>query len=133
MFEHNSLYNTPMTYGIYMANNMFEWIKEMGGLDEIEKRNYKKSQLLYNFIDSSEFYSNPIDKEYRSRMNVICKIKKGENLEKKFILEAESKGILGTAGHRSVGGLRFSIYNSISIESVEFLIDFMKKFEKENQ
>lgn len=133
MSEANSLYNTPMTYGIYMANLIFEWIKESGGLKEIEKRNQKKSKLLYDFIDSSSYYYNPIEKDVRSRMNIICKIRKGEEIEKKFGKEAQKCGILGTDGHRSVGGLRFSIYNSLSIESVEFLIEFMKKFEKENQ
>lgn len=133
MAESNSLYNTPMTYGIYVANLMFEWIKEQGGIEEIEKRNQKKAILLYDFIDSSSFYYNPVKKEFRSRMNVICKIRNGEDLEKKFIKESESFGIIGVGGHRSVGGLRFSIYNAVTIDSVEILIGFMKKFEKENQ
>lgn len=128
----NSLVNTPPTFAIYVSGLIFKWIQNQGGLVEIEKRNIAKSQALYQYIDESEgFYANNVPKKYRSRMNVTFRIQNGnEELEKSFVKEAEDCELLNLAGHRSVGGIRASIYNAITIENVNRLIDFMEKFKK---
>ena len=127
--ENQSMINTPTTYSIYMAGLVFEWLIELGGLATIEKQNIKKAELLYNYIDSSDFYSNPIDIKNRSRMNVPFRIQ-NEDLHASFVTGAENLGMIGLKGHRLVGGIRASIYNAMPIEGVQALVDYMKDFEK---
>jgi len=127
--ENQSMINTPTTYSIYMAGLVFEWLIELGGLAAIEKQNIKKAELLYNYIDSSDFYSNPIDIKNRSRMNVPFRIQ-NEDLHTSFVTGAENLGMIGLKGHRLVGGIRASIYNAMPIEGVQALVDYMKDFEK---
>ena len=129
--ENNSMINTPTTYSIYMAGLVFEWLLEQGGLKAIEKLNLKKSNYLYNFIDSSNLYSNNIAPENRSRMNVPFRIN-NEDLTSKFLIEAEKNGLYQLKGHRLVGGLRASIYNAMPFDGVKALVEFMRKFEKTN-
>lgn len=130
--ENDSMINTPTTYSIYMAGLVFEWLIGCGGLNEIEKLNIKKSKLLYDYIDNSNFYYNEIDNNYRSRMNVPFRIRDDE-LTMKFVEEAESAGLYQLKGHRLVGGLRASIYNAMPIEGIEELLNFMNDFEKNNK
>ena len=127
--ENQSMINTPTTYSIYMAGLVFEWLIELGGLAAIEKQNIKKAELLYNYIDTSDFYSNPIDIKNRSRMNVPFRIQ-NEDLHASFVTGAENLGMIGLKGHRLVGGIRASIYNAMPIEGVQALVDYMKDFEK---
>ena len=127
--ENQSMINTPTTYSIYMAGLVFEWLIELGGLAAIEKQNIIKAELLYNYIDSSDFYSNPIDIKNRSRMNVPFRIQ-NEDLHASFVTGAENLGMIGLKGHRLVGGIRASIYNAMPIEGVQALVDYMKDFEK---
>jgi len=128
----NSLYNTPPTFNIYMLNLILKWIDEQGGLEKIHQINQKKANLLYEAIDNSDgFYIGHAKKEDRSLMNVCFNIKE-KSLEDDFIKKAQQNNIVGIKGHRSVGGLRASIYNAMPIEGVEFLVEFMKKFQKEN-
>jgi phosphoserine aminotransferase len=130
--EANSLYNTPPCFAIYMAMLTFRWLKNMGGVPAIQKINEYKAGLLYDFIDNSSFYKNPVQKEYRSLMNVPFTTPSPE-LDKKFTAEAEKSGLVAIGGHRSVGGMRASIYNAMPVEGVKTLIDFMKKFELANR
>jgi len=136
--DKNSLFNTPPTFGIYMFNLILHWLKDNGGLEAIQKRNQEKAQLLYNAIDNSNsFYVGHAKKESRSLMNVSFNIKNSDGnnnseLEAKFIAEATEVGMIGLKGHRSLGGLRASIYNAMSIEGVQTLVDFMEKFQKNN-
>ena len=127
--ENQSMINTPTTYSIYMAGLVFEWLIELGGLKVIEKQNIKKAELLYNYIDSTDFYSNPIDVKNRSRMNVPFRIQ-NEDLHTSFVTGAENLGMIGLKGHRLVGGIRASIYNAMPIEGIQALVDYMKDFEK---
>lgn len=131
----NSLYNTPPTYSIYMMGLVFEWMKEQGGVVEIERRNTEKSKSIYDLIDNSnDFYSAPVAPSARSRMNVAMRIKGGdEALEKKFIAEAAEQGMMELKGHRSVGGVRVSLYNAITVEEVSILVTFMLDFQENNQ
>lgn len=129
--ENDSMYNTPPTFSIYVAGEVFKYLKANGGVKEIERKNVEKANLLYDYIDQSKLYNNPVNKEDRSIMNVIFMTGK-EDLDKKFIQEARAAGLINLAGHRSLGGMRASIYNSMPKEGVEALIRFMKKFEKEN-
>lgn len=126
-----SLYNTPPTFGIYMIALITDWIKEKGGLLEIEKINNAKAKLLYDKIDSSSFYFGPVSKNSRSAMNVVFKLP-NEELEAKFLKEAKTCGLMGLKGHRSVGGMRASIYNAMPFEGVEKLVQLMNVFEKAN-
>lgn len=128
----DSEYNTPPSFSIYVAYENLKWVKKQGGVKEFEKRNYKKSDLLYNYIDNSSFYNNYTDKEFRSIMNVIF-FTNSKELDTKFAKEAEENNILSIKGYKSLGGLRASIYNGMSFEEVEELIKFMKKFESENK
>lgn len=130
--ESGSLYNTPPTYGIYMAKLMFEWVKGLGGVKELQKINEKKASMLYDYIDNSSLFSNPVAKEDRSLMNVTF-VTGNEEIDKKFIAEAKSQGLVNLGGHRSVGGMRASIYNAMPIQGVEKLIDVMKQFELNNK
>ena len=127
--ENQSMINTPTTYSIYMAGLVFEWLIELGGLEVIEKHNIKKAELLYGYIDSTDFYSNPIDIKNRSRMNVPFRIQ-NEDLHTSFVTGAENLGMIGLKGHRLVGGIRASIYNAMPIEGIQALVDYMKDFEK---
>lgn len=125
-----SLYNTPSTFGIYMIALVMDWIEAEGGVPAIEERNEAKAQLLYDTIDASDFYTCPVATQDRSRMNVIIRIKNGdETVEKKFIEEATAAGLSGLKGHRSVGGIRASIYNAQTFKAINALVDFMKEFE----
>lgn len=131
--EANSCLNTPSTFGIYVSGLVFKWILSLGGLEEIEKRNIAKSQLLYKFIDDSGgFFTCPVQADSRSRMNVVFRIRGGEAVEKKFARAAEQDGMVGLEGHRSVGGMRASLYNAVSLEDVQRLVAFMAKFQSEN-
>ena len=128
-----SLYNTPPTFGIYMISLVMDWIEAQGGVPAIEAHNETKAKLLYDTIDASGFYTCPVAKQDRSRMNVIVRIRDGdETLEKKFVEEAVAAGLSGLKGHRSVGGIRASIYNAQTFEAVNALVDFMKDFEVRN-
>lgn len=129
--RHHSLYNTPPTFAIYIVWLVMEWIQAEGGLAVIERRNEEKAQLLYDAIDRSEFYYCPVAKRDRSRMNVIIRIHgNNEELENRFAQEAKAAGLTDLKGHRSVGGLRASIYNAQPIEGVKALIEFMHEFER---
>ncbi|MCP5514757.1 MAG: 3-phosphoserine/phosphohydroxythreonine transaminase [Spirochaetales bacterium] len=129
--ESKSLYNTPPCYTIYMLKLVLEWVKKEGGITSIEARNIEKSSLLYNFLDNSSLFKGTVVKEDRSLMNVPF-VLPNDDLNKKFIEEAKKLGFVELKGHRSVGGMRASIYNAMPIEGVKKLVDFMKKFEKEN-
>ncbi|MCX7998566.1 MAG: 3-phosphoserine/phosphohydroxythreonine transaminase, partial [Leptospiraceae bacterium] len=128
-FENKSLYNTPPTYLIYLAGLVFEWCLEKGGLEELEKINEEKANMLYNFLDSSSLYYAPVKGENRSIMNVVFHLK-NKGLEDKFIKESEQEGLIGLKGHRDAGGMRASIYNAMPIAGVKKLIEFMKNFEQ---
>jgi phosphoserine aminotransferase len=131
--EAGSLYNTAPTFPIYIVGLVMDWIANEGGLEAIEKRNIEKARLLYDTIDGTDYYSCPVEPESRSAMNVVYRIKAGdEDLEQKFIAEATAAGLSGLKGHRSVGGLRASIYNAMPVAGVKALVDFMKDFEKKN-
>ncbi len=127
--EKNSLYNTPPCFTIYTVQLVLKWIEEtVGGLSAMDKRNRQKAELLYNYIDSTDFYRGTADKDSRSLMNVTFRLP-NEELEKQFIEEASNNGLGGLKGHRSVGGCRASIYNAVPVEAVEDLVSFMKEFE----
>jgi phosphoserine aminotransferase len=127
--EADSMLNTPPTYSIYIAGLVFEWLLAQGGLAEIERRNIAKAKLLYDYLDSTSFYLNPVRREDRSRMNVPFRLR-DENLDKDFLKGAEARGLLQLKGHRSVGGMRASIYNAMPIEGVQALVDYMREFER---
>ncbi len=126
--KNNSLYNTPPCFSMYVSLLVFRWLKKLGGVKEIQKINEYKAGLLYDFIDSSDFYTNNIVKKDRSLMNVPFVTKSAE-LDAEFVQEASKNGILSIKGHRITGGMRASIYNAMPIEGVKALIEFMKKFE----
>ncbi len=126
-----SLYNTPPCYDIYICGKIFKWIKDMGGLEEMKKYNEKKAAILYDFLDNSKMFKGTVVKEDRSLMNVPF-VTGNDELDAKFIKEATSAGFVNLKGHRTVGGMRASIYNAMPIEGVEKLVEFMKKFEAEN-
>ncbi|MBQ9033766.1 MAG: 3-phosphoserine/phosphohydroxythreonine transaminase, partial [Lachnospiraceae bacterium] len=127
----DSLYNTPPAYGIYICGKVFKWIKAQGGLEAMKERNEKKAALLYDYLDSSSFFKGTVEKKDRSIMNVPFVIGDKE-LEAQFVKEAEAAGLTSLKGHRSVGGMRASIYNAMPYEGVEALVAFMKKFEEEH-
>lgn len=130
--ENDSMYNTPTTFGIYMSGLVFKWLLNMGGLDEMYKRNVEKAGILYNAIDSSNgYYRGTTAVEDRSLMNVTYRLP-NEELEKKFIDEAKKKGFDGLKGHRSVGGIRASIYNAFPKKGIEALVEFMNEFKANN-
>ena len=130
--ENDSLYNTPPTFGIYMIGLVTDWLKEIGGMEAIEKMNEEKAALLYNAIDASNgYFSTPVKKDSRSLMNVVFRLPT-EELEAKFIKMATENGMIGLKGHRSVGGVRASIYNAMPREGVEKLVDLMENFRKNN-
>lgn len=129
--EEKSLYHTPPTFAIYVCGLVLEWIESEGGLRAIEKRNNAKAKLLYEAIDASPLYSCPVERDSRSRMNVVFRVAGGDaETEKRFLVEAARAGMVGVAGHRSVGGLRVSLYNAVTLEAVEALVTFMRDFER---
>lgn len=130
--EGGSMVNTPPCYGIYICGKIFKWIKEQGGLEGMKALNEKKAKLLYDYLDSTDFYTATAEKKDRSIMNVPF-ITGDADLDAKFVTEAKKAGIENIKGHRSVGGMRASIYNAMSYEGVEALVTFMKKFEQENK
>ena len=131
MAENDSMYNTPPCWCIYMAKLVFEWILSIGGLDEMKRRNERKASLLYDYLDNQSYYTAPADKKCRSMMNVVFVTGDAE-LDKKFAKEAAAAGLKNLKGHRSVGGMRASIYNAMPYEGVEALVKFMKQFALDN-
>lgn len=131
MADNDSMYNTPPCYAIYMAGLVYEWILSLGGLEEMKKRNEKKAALLYDYLDSQDYYIAPVEKASRSMMNVTF-VTGNEELDKKFAKEASAVGLKNLKGHRSVGGMRASIYNAMPYEGVETLVKFMKDFADKN-
>jgi len=129
--ENDSLYNTPNTWGIYILNLVCEWVKGEGGLEAISKRNEEKAGKIYDVIDATDFYRGHAAREARSNMNVTFRLP-SEELEKKFAAEATAAGLDGLKGHRSVGGIRASIYNAFPVEGVKALTQFMREFERTN-
>ncbi|MBE5922086.1 MAG: 3-phosphoserine/phosphohydroxythreonine transaminase [Lachnospiraceae bacterium] len=130
--DNGSLYNTPPAYGIYICGKVFKWLKKMGGLSVMKERNEAKAKILYDFLDQSELFKGTVRKEDRSLMNIPF-ITGDADLDAKFVKEAKAAGLENLKGHRSVGGMRASIYNAMPIEGVQALVDFMKKFEEENK
>lgn len=131
MADNDSMYNTPPCYSIYMAKLVYEWILALGGLDAMKEMNLKKADLLYDYLDSQSYYIAPVQKECRSMMNVTF-VTGDADLDKKFASEAKKAGLETLAGHRSVGGMRASIYNAMPYEGVEALVAFMKDFAEKN-
>ena len=129
--DNDSMYNTPPTFGIYIAGLVFKWLKAKGGLAAMEKINIEKAGLLYDYLDKSDFYHSPIAVENRSRMNIPFTLKNSE-LDAAFLKQAQENGLLQLKGHKLVGGMRASIYNAMPIEGVKALISFMQAFEKAN-
>lgn len=127
----DSLYNTPPCYGIYICGKVFKWLKKMGGLEEMQKRNIAKAKVLYDFLDESKLIKGTVRKEDRSLMNVPF-VTGDKDMDAKFIKEATAAGFVNLKGHRTVGGMRASIYNAMPIEGVEKLVAFMKQFEADN-
>ncbi len=127
--SHQSMYNTPPTYAIYVAGLTFQWLKRQGGVAEMERRNVAKAALLYDFIDASGFYANKVAKDCRSRMNVPFFLR-DEARNDAFLTGAKARGLLQLKGHKSVGGMRASIYNAMPMEGVNALVDYMRDFER---
>lgn len=131
MADNGSMYNTPPTYCIYIAKLVYEWILGLGGLEKMQEKNLKKANLLYDYLDGQNYYTAPVSKESRSMMNVTF-VTGNADLDKKFATEAAAQGLVNLKGHRSVGGMRASIYNAMPYEGVEKLVAFMKEFAKNN-
>lgn len=129
--DKGSLYNTPPAYGIYICGKVFKWLKKQGGLEVMKERNEKKAKILYDFLDSSKLFKGTVVKKDRSLMNVPF-VTGDKDLDAKFVKEAKENGLVSIKGHRTVGGMRASIYNAMPIEGVQKLVEFMKKFEAEN-
>lgn len=125
--KHGSMYNTPPSFGIYLASLVFDWIKEQGGVEAMEKLNQQKANLLYDYIDSSDFYHSPVEKNSRSVMNAAFTLA-DSSLDQMFLEQAKQEGLIALKGHRSFGGMRASIYNAMPLEGVQKLIDFMARF-----
>ncbi len=130
--DNGSTYNTPNCFSIYVAGEVFKYIKDMGGVPAMHKLDVEKADKLYDYIDASDLYSSPVNKEDRSLMNVVF-VTGNPDLDKKFVAEAKAANLHNLGGHRSIGGMRASIYNAMPMEGVDALIDFMKKFEEENK
>lgn len=129
--DNNSLYNTPPAYGIYICGKVFKWLKEMGGLEKMKELNERKAAILYDYLDSSSLFKGTVAKKDRSLMNIPF-VTGNSELDAKFVKEAKAAGFENLKGHRTVGGMRASIYNAMPIEGVQKLVEFMKKFEEEN-
>jgi phosphoserine aminotransferase len=127
--EADSMLNTPPTYAVYIAGLVFKWLLAQGGLAAIEQKNIAKAKLLYDTLDAGSFYSNPVRKEDRSRMNIPFKLR-DESLDAAFLKGAQQRGLLQLKGHRSVGGMRASIYNAMPLEGVQALVDYLREFER---
>ncbi len=127
--DHDSMFNTPPTYAIYMAGLIFQWLKRQGGVPAIEARNIAKARLLYDYIDGSQFYVNKVDPACRSRMNVPFFLR-DESRNEAFLAGAKEAGLLQLKGHKSVGGMRASIYNAMPLEGVQVLVDYMQEFQR---
>lgn len=133
MHKDNSLHNTPPTFSIFVMMRVLEWVKKEGGVEEMERRAVEKSSMIYEAIDASEgFYVCPVKPECRSRMNVPFRISAGDELEAKFLSEVQKLGMMQLKGHRSVGGIRASIYNAVTVEETKTLVNFMDEFYKAN-
>jgi phosphoserine aminotransferase len=131
--KERSLFHTPPTFAVYIVGLVLEWLAAEGGVTAVEKRNEEKARLLYDAIDASEFYSCPVSKESRSRMNVVFRVAGGdEKIEKKFAEESATAGIAGVAGHRTVGGMRVSLYNAVTLDAASSLVSFMREFQRAN-
>lgn len=130
--KEKSLYNTPPCFSTYVAMEVFRWLKELGGVPAIQKINEEKAAILYDYIDSSSFYKNNVQKPFRSLMNVPF-VTPSEELDKAFVAEAQKEGLLSLKGHRLVGGMRASIYNAMPVEGIRKLVNFMQRFEKANK
>jgi phosphoserine aminotransferase len=130
--DNDSLYNTPPAYGIYICGKVFKWVQKLGGLEAMKKINEEKAGILYDFLDSSSMFKGTVVKKDRSLMNVPF-VTGSDELDAKFVKEAKAAGFENLKGHRSVGGMRASIYNAMPIEGVKALVEFMKKFEAENK
>ncbi len=129
--DNDSMFNTPPTYGIYIAALVFQWLKEQGGLAAIEQRNIEKSALLYDYLDGSQFFASPVRREDRSRMNVPFTLKDAA-LDEVFLKGAKERGMVQLKGHRSVGGMRASIYNAMPLAGVRALVEYMREFEAQH-
>lgn len=129
--KNGSMYNTPPAYGIYICGKVFKWLKNLGGLEAMKAKNIEKANVLYNFLDSSKLFKGTVEPSSRSLMNVPF-VTGNEELDAKFVKEAKEAGFENLKGHRTVGGMRASIYNAMPIEGVQKLVEFMTKFEKEN-
>lgn len=129
--DNDSLFNTPPTYTIYMCGKVFKWLKKMGGLEVMKERNEKKAKILYDFLDESRLFRGTVEKKDRSLMNVPF-VTGDEELDALFVKEAKAAGFVNLKGHRTVGGMRASIYNAMPIEGVEALVEFMREFEKKH-
>jgi phosphoserine aminotransferase len=129
--NNDSMYNTPPTYAIYIAGLVFQWLKRRGGVAAIEQQNIAKAALLYDYLDKTDFYSNPVAKDARSRMNVPF-VLHDEALNDAFLAGAKERGLLQLKGHKSVGGMRASIYNAMPVEGVRALVEYLKEFEKKH-
>lgn len=129
--DNDSLYNTPPCYTIYICGKVFKWLKKMGGLEAMKKHNEEKAKILYDFLDQSKLFKGTVEPASRSLMNVPF-VTGNEELDAKFVKEATAAGFVNLKGHRTVGGMRASIYNAMPIEGVQKLVEFMEKFEKEN-
>jgi len=127
--DNESMYNTPPTYALYVAGLVFQWLRRRGGLAEMEKVNIAKAKLIYDVLDASRFYHSPVAKEDRSRMNVPFTLEDA-GLDEEFLKQAKQRGLIQLKGHRSVGGMRASIYNAMPIEGVRALVEFMQEFER---
>ena len=129
--EADSMLNTPACYSMYIAGLVFKWLKQLGGLAAMEKMNIAKASLLYDYLDQSGLFHNPVAKEDRSRMNVPFTLKDSK-LDEPFLKGALERGMVQLKGHRSVGGMRASIYNAMPIEGVRALVEYMREFEKQH-
>ena len=130
-YDAGSLYNTPNCYSIYICGKVFKWLLKNGGLEAMKKRNEEKAAILYDYLDSSRLFRGTVEKKDRSLMNVPF-VTGNADLDAKFVAEAKEAGMEIRQGHRSVGGMRASIYNAMPVEGVKKLVEFMTEFEKEN-
>jgi phosphoserine aminotransferase len=131
--KERSLYHTPPTFAVYIVGLVLEWLETEGGVRAIEKRNHAKAKLLYDAIEAGDYYRCLVERESRSVMNVVFRVAGGdETVEKRFVKEAEAAGLVGIRGHRSVGGMRVSLYNAVTVQAVEALVGFMREFERKN-
>ena len=127
----DSMHNTPPTYAIYLAGLVFQWLKKLGGLEKMEQINIAKAKVVYDYLDETEFYHSPVAREDRSRMNIPFTLR-SDKLDEEFLKQAKGHGLVELKGHRSVGGMRASIYNAMPMEGVKTLVEFMRDFEKRN-